>query len=339
MRMIGFTGMGCVAAFLAGVAGAGEPAPKELMTPDKRVAEATGLPDQGNHDPSNIIRHDGVYYCWYTDHIEPISANMNTRIRLITSPDGVAWTERGVVMAPDQRNDWEALGTLTSYVVEHEGRFHMFYTAVPKGYKGRRADGEKAQIAFAVADDPMGPWKKKGLVFEVSKDGWDRHKVDDACVIRHNGRWLLYYKGFTENLNSAYDTKLGLATATELTGPYTRHEGNPIMTGHCVSAWKHRDGIAMVAGGNSKQVVFWSTDGVNFVPAGPFKNRSTGFHVPEGNFTDGPNNQGVTWGMDVTGFPTAPGKTRLFRFECDLGTGDRGQGTVGGRGHVLGGGT
>ncbi len=153
MRMIGLTGIGCVAALLAGAAGAAEAVPKELMAPNKRVAEATGLPDQGNHDPSNIIHHDG----------------------------------------------------------------------------------------------------------------------------------------------------------------------NPIMSGHAFSAWKHRDGIAMVTGAGSKQVVFWSTDGVNFVPAGPFKNRSTGFYVPEGNFTDGPDNRGVTWGMDVTGYPTAPGKTRLFRFECDLG--------------------
>ena len=133
MRLLGLTRMGCVAALLAGTAGAAAPVPKELVTPNKRVAEARGLPDQGNHDPSNIIRHDGLYYCWYTE-----------------------------------------------------------------------------------------------------------------------------------------------------------------------------------------QVVFWSTDGVKFIPAGPFKNRSTGFYVPEGNFTDGPNNQGVTWGMDVTGYPTAPGKTRLFRFECDL---------------------
>jgi len=27
----------------------------------------------------------------------------------------------------------------------------------------------------------------------------------------------------------------------------------------------------------------------------------------------------VTWGMDVTGWPTARGKTRLFKFECELG--------------------
>jgi len=195
----------------------------------------------------------------------------------------------------------------------------MFYTAVPKGYKGRRADGKKAQIALAVADDPMGPWEKKGLVFKVSKNGWDRHKVDDVNVVRHKGRWLLYYKGFTEKLKRAEDTKIGLATATELTGPYTRHDGNPIMQGHAFSAWKHRDGIALVGGGGSKQVVFWSTDGVNFVPAGPFKNRCTGFYVPEGNFTDKPNNRGVTWGVDVTGYPTAPGKARLFRFECELG--------------------
>ena len=44
MRTITLTGVGCVAAFVAGMAGtagAAEPVPKELMTPNKRVAEAT----------------------------------------------------------------------------------------------------------------------------------------------------------------------------------------------------------------------------------------------------------------------------------------------------------
>jgi len=324
MRMIGLTGIGCAAALLAGAAGAAEQqAPKELMTPNVRVAEATGLPDQSNHDPSNIIRHDGLYYCWYTEHLAPIGAFKNTRTRLITSPDGVAWTDRGVAMAPDGTNDFDALGALTTYVVEHEGRFYMFYSAVPKGFNGARKDGNHVGIALAEADDPMGPWKKKGLVFDVSKDGWDRQHVDDANVVRHNGQWLLYYKGFRKH-EGPMQTRIGLATAGELTGPYSRYAGNPLLKGHAFSAWKHRDGIALVTGSNGKQVVFWSTDGVKFVPTGPFENRSTGFYVPEGNFTDEPNNRGVTWGMDVTGYPTAPGKTRLFKFECDLEVGDPG---------------
>jgi len=332
MRMIGLTGIGCAAALLAGAAGAAEQAPKELMTPNVRVAEATGLPvpDHGNNDPSNIIRHDGLYYCWYTEYLPKIDAFKNTQIRLITSPDGVAWTERGVAMAPDGTNDFDALGALTACVVEHEGRFYMFYSAVPKGFNGARKDGNHVGIALAEADDPMGPWKKKGLVLDVSKDGWDRQHVDDANVVRYKGQWLLYYKGFRKH-EGPNDTRIGLATARELTGPYSRYAGNPIFKGHCVSAWKHRDGLAMVTGSNGKQVVFWSTDGVTFVPAGPFKNRSTGFYVPEGNFIEGPNNQGVTWGMDITGFPTAPGKARLFRFECDLGIAnppDNGDGTV-----------
>jgi hypothetical protein len=34
---------------------------------------------------------------------------------------------------------WDGLGALTAYVVEHEGRFYMFYTAVPKVFNGPRA--------------------------------------------------------------------------------------------------------------------------------------------------------------------------------------------------------
>lgn len=290
--------------------------PKELLSPNKRLVKSTGLPNYDNHDPSNIIHHDGLYYCWYTEHVpaKPFGGFINTRIQLITSPDGVAWKERGVVMAPDEKHTWDALGALTAYVVKHEGRFYMFYTGAPEGFTGSRKAGRPAWIVVAVADHPMGPWTKKGPVFEVSDGGWDKQHVDDANVLRFNGKWLLYYKGFAEARQSV-TTQLGVAISDTLTGSYRRYTGNPILKGHAFSAWKHRDGVALVAGGTGKQVVYWSTDGMNFVPAGPFRNKSTGFYVPEGNFSDKPNRQGVNWGLDVR---SGPHKRTLFRFECDL---------------------
>lgn len=297
-------------------AAAAETIPPELRSPEKERVKTRGMPDDNNHDPSNILRHDGRYYCWYTEHFaEEYAAFVGTRIRLMTSPDGKEWTDRGVALGPGEETAWDAKGALTAYVVPHDGRFSMFYSAVPAGFGGPRQGDKHVSIAVAVAEKPTGPWRRheEGPVFEASESGWDRAHVDDANLIRRHGRWWLYYKGFAEQ-DSPAETRIGLATAKRLTGPYHRHSKNPLIDGHAFSAWKHRDGVALVGGAHVEPVVYWSPNGVRFTPGGPFPTQSTGFYCPQ-NFTDGPNTKGVTWGIDTR---TKGGPRRLYRFRCDL---------------------
>ncbi len=306
-----------LAAGVVSTAVAEERVPPELRSPNKRRVETQGLPDDGNHDPSNVVRHDGRFYCWYTEHFtDDYAPFVGTRIRLMTSPKGKKWTDRGVALGPGEETPWDAKGALTAYVVPHNGRFYMFYSAVPAGFEGPRQGENHVAIALAVAEKPTGPWRRHeaGPVFEASDSGWDRAHVDDANLIRRHGRWWLYYKGFTKE-DSPAETRLGLATAVKLTGPYHRHPENPLIDGHAFSAWKHRGGVALVGGAHTKQIAFWSPDGLSFVPAGPFPNRSTGFYCPP-NFRVGPNNQGVTWGIDTAAGGGEP--RRLIRFRCDL---------------------
>jgi len=109
----------------------------------------------------------------------------------------------------------------------------------------------------------------------------------------------------------------GLALSASITGPYIKYGENPIMTGHAGSAWIHRDGVAAIGGEvdpQEDQCIRWSEDGIHFVEAGVFPNKSTGFYCPE-NFKNGVNHRGVTWGMDVV----AGIKPRyLYRFDCNL---------------------
>jgi len=58
--------------------------------------------------------------------------------------------------------------------------------------------------------------------------------------------------------------------------------------------------------------VYWSTDGLDFRPGGPFPNNSTGVYGPA-NFEPGPNPNGITRGTDTTDAPR-----KLFCFRCDL---------------------
>ncbi len=289
--------------------------PPELKSPNRRRVQTEGMPDDNNHDPSNIIFYKGRYYCWYTEHFrDKYKPFIGTRIRLMTSEQGDTWSDQGVVLGPDENTSWDAKGALTPYVVPNGEHYYMFYTAVPEGFRAPRKTHRTVSIAVARATTPGGPWKRlhSGPVFEPAEEGWDRQHVDDANLVRRNGTWWLYYKGFTQD-DAPSETRIGVATSENLTGPYRRHSENPVLKGHAFSAWKHREGVGLIAGKHGKQVVFWAHDGIDFRPAGPFPNVSTGVFCPR-NFQDGSNPDGISWGIDTTRASTRA----LFRFRCDL---------------------
>jgi hypothetical protein len=103
------------------------------------------------------------------------------------------------------------------------------------------------------------------------------------------------------------------------------------MTGHASSMWVHRDGVAAVGGEVDEpenMCVRWSEDGIHFVEAGVFPNKSTGFYCPGNFITDGDvNPAGVPWGFDVIR-KTIP--RYIYRFDCSMHP--AGTDTVGGEG-------
>ena len=51
-----------------------------------------------------------------------------------------------------------------------------------------------------------------------------------------NGTWFMYYKGIRHGV----PTENGVATADNLTGPYRKYEGNPLMKGHGHFCWRYK---------------------------------------------------------------------------------------------------
>jgi hypothetical protein len=290
--------------------------PVELMSPDKRKVETMGLPINDNHDPSNMIYYQGSYYMWCTHHIitedQPYDHFMHTRIDMYTSTDGIHWQYRGVALDQGKKGELDEKGALTAYVVPFEDKYYLFYSAIPGSFDD--AQRSKRGISAAVANSPDGPWQKtqKKILWAGADGEWDELLNGDANIIRKDGQWWFYFKGKKYGA-SPLETQLGLAISDSLLGPYRKHEANPLMLAHAFSAWKDRNGIALVGGRNSEQNVFWSADGIHFSRGGPFENKSTGFYCP-GNFMDGDNNTGVSWGVDVT--RTNP--RIIFRFDCDM---------------------
>ena len=279
----------------------GEGIPDELYSLQVSDAETTGLPTDNNHDPSNVIFHEGRYYVWYTPHevgpSQPYDHFAHTRIDCSSSADGFHWEFSGTAIAPGKEGDLDEKGVLTAYVGPWEGKFHRFYSAIPGHF--RKDTVCRRGITAAVASHPAGPWVKtnRKIVWGSEDGNWDDHFNGDAHVIRYQGQWWFYFKGVGIGVGPQ-QTMLGVAISDSLLGPYIKHEANPLASAHAFSTWKHGKGVAMVAGRHAPPHVYYAPDGLNFEPAGPFPNRSTGFFYPD-NFKDKGANSGPAWGVDV----------------------------------------
>lgn len=301
--------------------------PPELRHVTKTVTPITGIakaPEMEHHDPSNVIRYNDRYYVWFTEHLSVHLGNdgfQDTYIKVATSEDGLHWEVQGVALdkgacgAPDEK------GVLTSYVVPAEGKWWLFFLAVGPAFEDPQRD--VGGLWVAEAETPDGPWHKHldaPILWPGEAGTWDELCCDDPNLFYREGQWWLTYKGRRRG-SHPMDSFVGLATADRIAGPYTKHPESPLMTGHASSMWIHRNGVAAIGGevdAPGDSCVRWSEDGLHFVEAGVFPNKSTGFYCPA-NFHTGPdagvNPAGVTWGFDVV---RGVIPRYIYRFDCSM---------------------
>lgn len=290
--------------------------PKELLTIKKVITKTTGLPTDNNHDPSNVIFYNGLYYFWYTHHIDgkPFNGFRHSKLMCKTSPDGINWSEGKDALLPS-KDGWDSCGVLTAFVVTHEDKFYLFYIGIDETYDDI-TNGKKG-CGVAIADSPDGPWERfvdKQIIYPSEK-GWDSDGCDDLTVLYKDGKWLMYYKGSRPGRRGV-ETNVGLATSDCITGPYTKYEGNPLIKGHAFSIWPYKYGFLYLGGiddgkvntgrfarhgkywQSGKRSLFWSEDGINFKECCQFPNVSSGIFtstIHDGRQTDATK----FWGLMV----------------------------------------
>ena len=294
--------------------------PPELRSVTKTVLPITGIdkaPEMEHHDPSNVIRHGDRYYLWFTEHLSVKLGNdgfRDTYLKLATSTNGLHWQVQGIALDKGAPGASDEKGVLTSYVVPADGKWFLFHLAV--GPEFTDPQHSRRGLWAAEAETPDGPWRKRygAPVLWPGEDGaWDELCCDDPNVLFRKGQWWLYYKGRRRG-SHPMDSYIGLATSDRITGPYTKHPANPLMTGHAASVWNHRHGVAAVGGevdAPGDSCVRWSEDGIHFVEAGVFPNKSTGFLVEQ----PGAPARGVRWGFDVV---RNLHPRFIYRFDCSM---------------------
>lgn len=288
----------------------GTDAPPELMGAKKKTVVIDSLKPSSEfdrHDPSNIIFFQDKYWVYYTRNVDN---HRDVSIHTANSIYGYEWKDIGLAIRRGTPGSWDESGTIAPYIVPHDGCFYLFYTGF------RNGDLNTRDLGCAIADSPQGPWKRyeHNPILRRSQDlsAWDSGMLGDSNVVFRDGRWWLFFKS-RRSTETSNETRIGVAIADRITGPYQKHPKNPLFAGHAFSAWIHRDGVAAICGVISP-VIKWSQDGIHFIDAGEMQNTSTGFFCPE-NFVDGTNNRGVSWGLERY---TVKGHRGLHRFDCTM---------------------
>jgi len=283
-------------------------------------------------DPSDVIKVGSLYYVWYSKGHQP--DGYNATVWYATSPDGHVWTERGEAVAQGPQGSWDEQSVFTPNILVAEGKYWLFYTAVPKPFSNAGNKVTKTAIGIAVAETPDGPWRKldtnPALRAGDDPNLFDSMRVDDACLIVREGKYWLYFKGRQWD-NTPGNTKMGVAIAARPGGPYVKHPGNPVIAGgHEVLVWPFGTGVvAMVNIGPQgiARTLRYAPDGLTFsklqdlkaVPSAP------GAYRPEA-FTDSGKGAMPAWGIHIgnrKGFLPFLGRFDLQWDPVPSGTGSR----------------
>jgi hypothetical protein len=143
------------------------------------------------------------------------------------------WPRSAVFTDPDSHL-WDPAMVRTA-----DGVCHLLYSTWPKRL-GFDAWATHAEIAWATADEPQGPYRFHRKVLAARGGHWDGHSVYNTCLLNYGGKFYLYYTGnhgpkeWTKDRapdmrDEAWWTqrnsqRIGVAVADHPGGPWTRFD-------------------------------------------------------------------------------------------------------------------
>lgn len=156
------------------------------------VAMTSIMRENALFGPARLKMVDGRYVGTYHAYPKPGYEQGPAAIGLCFSNDLKEWVVEEPVLRPEQTAIWEAGGLYKSWIMEHDGKFYLFYNA-----KDNIPGSAKEQIGVAVSDDlknwtrnPLNPLVRNGAPGE-----FDDIFASDPAVFFDDGRWLLFYFG------------------------------------------------------------------------------------------------------------------------------------------------
>jgi hypothetical protein len=170
-----------------------------------------------NHvnDPS-IVKRGETYFMYYTR----AATDILDEIAVATSPDGIHWSHRGIVLRPSPPGDWDSLLVGRPSVLYEADRFRMWY------------DGRKDLSLGAPAKGvPLSPNSTRSVGYAESHDGihWIRPRPTPV---------------FSENAGGAHVARTGSGYAII----YESGEGTRLATSPDGLKWNPQGLLAALSG-------------------------------------------------------------------------------------------
>lgn len=226
-------------------------------------------------DPSDVIKVDDRFYVYYTKVYGRAPGYWGTVWAAVSEDEGFTWKEVGEVLGTGKKGQWDSQAVFTPNIMAEDGTFYLYYTAVqptPTNKKGEfenNSVNDYTAIGVAKANNPLGPFKRsrKNPILTVSKnnDLFDSYRVDDAVLMKENGKFRLYFKGrkYADGESGPTHTQMGVSFSESPEGPYEKYSGNPILDkSHEVFLWRQHSGVACLASLSS--TIEYAPDGLDF---------------------------------------------------------------------------
>lgn len=122
-------------------------------------------------------------------------------------------------------NEWDGKNIEACDAFKDFGTYYLYY----HGY-GNNSD---YQIGVATSKNPLGPFKKyeNNPILKIGKKGdWDEMYVACAMILKEGiDKYYMFYTGRNAKGETGERWDAGLATAPGPLGPWTPHEGNPLI--------------------------------------------------------------------------------------------------------------
>jgi len=168
--------------------------PKGSVT-ETNVAMTSIMRDNELFETGELKKVGGRYVGTYHSYPRPGYEEGAAVIGLCFSEDLRKWEVGEPVLYPDQKCEWEAGGLYRSWVMEHEGRYYLFYNAKTP------AKHWIEQTGFAWSDDLKSWHRHEGNpVVKVGARGeFDDIFASDPYILRHKGVWCMFYYGNSTN--------------------------------------------------------------------------------------------------------------------------------------------
>ena len=164
------------------------------MAPDPVIIPT---PDRPSVLSPAILRHEGIYYLYYTVQWKH-SAALHQEIFLAISEDGHTWTDLGSILQPRQDVPWESAGVSRPCVIVDQAKFKMFYTG------SYLSDvGYAAMIGYAESTDGR-TWQRPSMQPEISPQDtrpWATTMTAHPAVLRDSGILRMWFAGLSVTSN------------------------------------------------------------------------------------------------------------------------------------------